>query len=243
MKWYVCHSQIICSRISQGINVKPGALMVGVRGFLAKITMAAETVGICTWKGIWNLTLLLFQALYFIRNPLATICLHTIYTSVSGVEGGEEITCPSWVTSHRLVFSFLALVGFVTESQLRAPPCAIILICLLQCWEIYVGFWSPFGFKKVGSFLNLVHPCNNWKKSITSEYHKIRNLYFVSKVPYITLTGGSGGPYYSYYGAGGGGVMINGEGPTSTTYGRGQVIILILLHSWVLRMNTIVLYC
>ena len=68
-------------------------------------------------------------------------------------------------------------------------------------------------------------------------------IYFVSKVPYITLTGGSGGPYYSYYGAGGGGVMINGEGPTSTTYGRGQVIILILLHSWVLRMNTIVLYC
>ena len=63
----------------------------------------------------------------------------------------------------------------------------------------------------------------------------------MSKVPYITLTGGSGGPYYSYYGAGGGGVMINGEGPTSTTYGRGQVIILILLHSWVLRMNTIVL--
>ena len=35
--------------------------------------------------------------------------------------------------------------------------------------------------------------------------------------------------------------MINGEGPTSTTYGRGQVIILILLHFWVLRMNTIVL--
>ena len=42
------------------------------------------------------------------------------------------------------------------------------------------------------------------------------------QVPYIGLYGGAGAQY-SYWGGGGGGVMVNGEGPEKSYYGRGQV--------------------
>ena len=42
------------------------------------------------------------------------------------------------------------------------------------------------------------------------------------QVPYIGLSGGAGAQY-SYWGGGGGGVMVNGEGPDKSYYGRGQV--------------------
>ena len=41
-------------------------------------------------------------------------------------------------------------------------------------------------------------------------------------MPYIGLSGGAGAQY-SYWGGGGGGVMVNGEGPEKSYYGRGQV--------------------
>ena len=47
----------------------------------------------------------------------------------------------------------------------------------------------------------------------------LRSLF---QVPYIGLYGGAGAQY-SYWGGGGGGVMVNGEGPEKSYYGRGQV--------------------